>query len=328
MTIFLAWLLTLLTSGGLISGFGPVYTRLVDEKQWHDLCPPNTTEVCSDQEVKLQSIYSTGLLMNVLGHEIFGTLLDMIGPRYMTLIAYVFSVIGNVCMAYGDATSGTGILLVVGYAMIGFGGMGILFASLQLSMLFRDEELYTALLVAAMGCSGYVYILLKLDISRETFFLSYTGVSLAAMIIVYLVYPVHHIAAFRIQQPMAQKTARTQQLDKPARWTQELDDEFVVYYVEIAGRAHDVVSGGKCLKNAGWQAILAKLDGRGNIVDINQLKNRWKRLKEDYVDYAWLEKKFSGDGLQGIDDAKWAELDEGRKHKYSRFRFTPFRHYS
>ncbi|CAK5214898.1 unnamed protein product, partial [Aphanomyces euteiches] len=71
--------------------------------------------------------------------------------------------------------------------------MGILFASLQLSMLFRDEELYTALLVAAMG-SGYVYILLKLDISRETFFLSYTGVSLAAMIIVYLVYPVHHIA--------------------------------------------------------------------------------------------------------------------------------------
>ncbi|CAK4454667.1 unnamed protein product, partial [Aphanomyces euteiches] len=127
---------------------------------------------------------------------------------------------------------------------------------------------------------------------------------------------------------MAQKTARTQQLDKPARWTQELDDEFVAYYVEIAGRAHDVVSGGKCLKNAGWQAILAKLDGRGNIVDINQLKNRWKRLKEDYVDYAWLEKKFSGDGLQGIDDAKWAELDEGRKHKYSRFRFTPFRHYS
>ncbi|CAK5214901.1 unnamed protein product [Aphanomyces euteiches] len=75
--------------------FGPVYTRLVDEKQWHDLCPPNTTEVCSDQEVKLQSIYSTGLLMNVLGHEIFGTLLDMIGPRYMTLIAYVFSVIGK-----------------------------------------------------------------------------------------------------------------------------------------------------------------------------------------------------------------------------------------
>ncbi|KAG9411468.1 hypothetical protein AC1031_017105 [Aphanomyces cochlioides] len=189
----LAWLLTLLTSGGLTNGFGPVYSRLVDEKQWHDLCPPNTTEVCSDQEVQLQRIYSTGLLMTVLGQAIFGTLLDMIGPRYMTLIAYVFSVIGNVCMAYGDSATGTGILLVVGYALIGFGGMGILFASLQLSMLFRDQELYTALLVAAMGCSGYVYILLKLGISRETFFLSYTGVSLAAMIIVYLVYPVHHI---------------------------------------------------------------------------------------------------------------------------------------
>ncbi|CAK4740443.1 unnamed protein product [Aphanomyces euteiches] len=205
----LAWLLTLLTSGGLISGFGPVYTRLVDEKQWHDLCPPNTTEVCSDQEVKLQSIYSTGLLMNVLGQAIFGTLLDMIGPRYMTLIAYV---VRYPQLVHDELTL---FVLVVfrhrqcvhglrrryfrhrdlarrRYAMIGFGGMEILFASLQLSMLFRDEELYTALLVAAMGCSGYVYILL--DISRETFFLSYTGVSLAAMIIVYLVYPVHHIA--------------------------------------------------------------------------------------------------------------------------------------
>ncbi|KAG9408661.1 hypothetical protein AC1031_020511 [Aphanomyces cochlioides] len=99
------------------------------------------------------------------------------------------------------------------------------------------------------------------------------------------------------------------QADGPAKWSQDLDDEFVAYYVETAGRAHDVASGGKCFKNAAWQGILAKMDGRGNITDIKQLKNRWKRLKEDYVDYAWLVKKFSGDILEGIDDEKWAELD-------------------
>ncbi|KAH9110056.1 hypothetical protein LEN26_001033 [Aphanomyces euteiches] len=189
----LAWLLTFLTSGGLTYGFGPVYSRLVKEKQWHDLCPPNTTLVCSEQEVQLQSIYSTGILMTVLGQAVFGTLLDTIGPRYMTLIAYLFSIAGNVCMAYGDSASGTEILLVIGYALIGFGGMGILYASLQLSMLFREHELYTALLVAALSCSGYVYVFLQLDIPRETFYLSYTGVFVAAIVIVYLVYPVHHI---------------------------------------------------------------------------------------------------------------------------------------
>ncbi|RHY84226.1 hypothetical protein DYB35_002765 [Aphanomyces astaci] len=99
-TIFaIAWVLTLLTSGGLCFGFGPFYSRLVKEHQWHELCPDNTTSVCSAQEVQLQTVYSTGILMTVL---------------------------------VGDSRDGTDGLLVAGYALIGFGGMGILYASLQL----------------------------------------------------------------------------------------------------------------------------------------------------------------------------------------------------
>ncbi|KAF0682315.1 Aste57867_25542 [Aphanomyces stellatus] len=207
----IGWVLTWLTSGGLTTGFGPLYSRLVDEQQWHDLCPANATDVCSAQEVQLQSVYSTGLLMTVLGQTIFGALLDTIGPRYMTTGAYLFSIAGNVCMAYGDSHNGTDGLLVAGFALIGFGGMGILYASLQLSTLFKDPQLFTSLIVAAYCFSGYNYVFLALNVSRETFFLLYAYVILptlrrlllvlfsaivaVAMVIAFFVFPIHHLVA-------------------------------------------------------------------------------------------------------------------------------------
>ncbi|KAF0698801.1 Aste57867_10590 [Aphanomyces stellatus] len=191
----IGWVLTCLTCGTLVTGFGPMYSRLVDEQQWHDLCPGNATDVCSAQEVQLQSVYSTGILMTVLGQTIFGALLDTIGPRYMTLVAYVFSIAGNVCMAYGDSHNGTDGLLVAGFALIGFGGMGILYASLQLSTLFKDPALYTGGLVAAMCASGYIYVLLESHVSRESFFLAYAILVAVCMVVVYFVFPVHHVIA-------------------------------------------------------------------------------------------------------------------------------------
>ncbi|ETV98912.1 hypothetical protein H310_08401 [Aphanomyces invadans] len=73
----------------------------------------------------------------------------------------------------GDSRDGTDSLLAAGYALIGFGGMGILYALLQLSTLFREPALYTSVLVAAYSFSGYMFVLLELDISRLTFFLAY-----------------------------------------------------------------------------------------------------------------------------------------------------------
>ncbi|KAG9415741.1 hypothetical protein AC1031_000119 [Aphanomyces cochlioides] len=50
----------------------------------------------------------------------------------------------------------------------------------------------------------------------------------------------------------------------------------------------------------------------GNIREVEQLKSRWRRLNEDYIDYHWLTN----------------ELDKtGRKHKLSRFRFEDFPYY-
>ncbi|KAG9399878.1 hypothetical protein AC1031_011299 [Aphanomyces cochlioides] len=133
--------------------------------------------------------------MTVLGQVVFGALLDTIGARYMTLLAYMFSIAGKICMAVADSANGTEGLLVAGYALIGFGGMGILFASLQLSTLFHNPEIYTSFLVAAFGCSGYVYVLLMTHVSRASFFWAYTIVIVVAMGLVFWVFPVHHVVS-------------------------------------------------------------------------------------------------------------------------------------
>ncbi|EQC38272.1 hypothetical protein SDRG_04697 [Saprolegnia diclina VS20] len=187
-----ATLVTVLSSGGLILGFGPVYTRLVSEHQWHELCPLHMTRVCPEQEVQLQNVYSTGFLCVVLGQAVFGATLDIVGPRYTSTIAAIFTIAGNLCLAIGDSRDG---LLLTGYALVGFGGMGVLFASLQLSELFATPSIYCGILVAAFYASGYVYVLLELPIARATFFHVYAGLVALCAVLCFVLYPVEHVSA-------------------------------------------------------------------------------------------------------------------------------------
>ncbi|KAH9124337.1 hypothetical protein LEN26_002973 [Aphanomyces euteiches] len=115
---------------------------------------------------------------------------------------------------------------------------------------------------------------------------------------------------------------------KSAKWTDELGAEFSSLYTEVAAKPDCIASGGKQLKSKGWSEILVRLAGKGNLKTTTQLQSRWKRLKEDYTDYKWLMLKFSGDGLVGLSNEAWAELDENpRNLPMSRFRDRPFRHY-
>ncbi|KAG9405222.1 hypothetical protein AC1031_004330 [Aphanomyces cochlioides] len=110
-----------------------------------------------------------------------------------------------------------------------------------------------------------------------------------------------------------------------ARWTKEIDLEFLQHYAEAAGQPHFVASGGKSLKASGWNSVLAKMSNAGNISSVEQLKTRWRRMKEDYSDFHWLPTQHSGGSRSGMTSAQWAELDtKGKKHKLSRFRYIDF----
>ena len=65
-----------------------------------------------------------------------------------------FSIAGNLFMAFGNSHNRTDSLIVAGYALIAFGGMGVLVSTTQLSFLFAKPSVYMGLFLSAFGCSG------------------------------------------------------------------------------------------------------------------------------------------------------------------------------
>ncbi|ETV68516.1 hypothetical protein H257_15514 [Aphanomyces astaci] len=90
--------------------------------------------------------------------------------------------------------------------------------------------------------------------------------------------------------------ARPSKAGKSAKWTDELDAEFVVLYAEAAAKSVYVASGGKQLKSKGLSDLIVRL--------------------------------VFGDGLVGVSEDTWGELDKHpRSMPLSRFRERPFLHY-
>jgi hypothetical protein len=60
---------------------------MVDEKQWASLCEDQETneELCADQKVKLQMVFSIGFLCIDGSFTLFGTFCDVFGPKVTIL---------------------------------------------------------------------------------------------------------------------------------------------------------------------------------------------------------------------------------------------------
>ncbi|KAF0694436.1 Aste57867_14691 [Aphanomyces stellatus] len=189
--------LNLVCSGGLILGFGPFYTTLVQSSQWHEKCPPGDTEmVCATQEVFLQIVFSTSFLLLSAANVIFGLAIDIVGPRVSALLGLSIATIGNLCVAYGDSTVNDGVGIILGYGLVGMGGMGLFLSSFQVINLFENQGIPCSIMSSLFNLSAYMYMLLKLPgATRGNFFSLYALVSVAAFLVCFLTFPaknIHH----------------------------------------------------------------------------------------------------------------------------------------
>ncbi|KAG9402525.1 hypothetical protein AC1031_021967 [Aphanomyces cochlioides] len=151
--------LTFAWSGGLILGFGPFYSTLVQSKQWHEKCPPGETGVCPTQEVFLQFVFSTSFLLLSAANVVFGLCIDIVGPRVAALVGLLIATIGNVCVAFGDSTVNDGIGIILGYGLIGMGGMGLFLSSFQVINLFENQGIPCSAMSSVFNLSGRSHLL-------------------------------------------------------------------------------------------------------------------------------------------------------------------------
>lgn len=184
---FVAAFIVLLTSGGLILGFGPIYSALVREGQWSELCGDTNDQQqqspCPTQEIHLQYVFSTSFLCLSAANAFFGVFLDFFGPRLTAILGLVLSAVGNFALAYGDSHTGYGSWLILGYALIGAGGTGSYLAAFQLLQLYRVQGFVCSTLSSLFNCSGYIYMALEIDfVTRSIFFRVYGYVRAQTMV--------------------------------------------------------------------------------------------------------------------------------------------------
>lgn len=175
---FVAAFIVLLTSGGLILGFGPIYSALVREGQWSELCGDTNDQQqqspCPSQEIHLQYVFSTSFLCLSAANAFFGVFLDFFGPRLTAILGLMLSAVGNFALAYGDSRTGYGSWLILGYALVGAGGTGSYLAAFQLLQLYRVQGFVCSTLSSLFNCSGYIYMALEIDfVTRSIFFRVY-----------------------------------------------------------------------------------------------------------------------------------------------------------
>ncbi|OQS05103.1 hypothetical protein THRCLA_20717 [Thraustotheca clavata] len=186
--------LTVLCSGGLILGFGPFYTTLVQEKQWHELCNATSTTVCPKQEIRLQYTYSTSFLLLSAANAIFGLSIDIIGPRVSALLGLVLAMLGNILVSIGDSTVANGLGIILGYGLVGMGGMGLFLSSFQVINLFEAQGLPCSIMSSIFNISAYVYMLLKIPgVARQSFFESYAILVAICFCVCFLCFPAKNI---------------------------------------------------------------------------------------------------------------------------------------
>ncbi|KAI9993031.1 hypothetical protein PInf_015086 [Phytophthora infestans] len=228
----------LFTSGGLILGFGPVYSTLVREKQWAELCTPEEREnnggvLCAAQEVRLQFVFSTGFLCLSAANAFFGVFLDVVGPRITIMLGLTLSALGNFALTFGDSHTGTGAWIIAGYSMVGAGGMGAYLAAFQILQLYEVQGVVCSTLSSLFNCSGYVYMLLGVHgITRTTFFWVYGILVSVCACICFLLFPTNSItkpSSFlavplcrlempRINAPIGLVDGMREELKRPDLW--------------------------------------------------------------------------------------------------------------
>lgn len=185
------------TSAGLILGFGPLYSLLIQEGQWSELCDPNEPQdgpTCARQEVHLQYVFSAPFQCLSIANAAFGLLIDIIGPRACATFGLLISFVGHLLIAYGTSTVGMGYSIIAGASMLAIGGYGLYLCSFQFVQLFKRQGFLSAAISGLFNASGYVFMLLHIHgVTRKGFFTFYAVLTLVACVVCFVFFPLRSL---------------------------------------------------------------------------------------------------------------------------------------
>ena len=161
--------------GGIIFGWPPLLLIFQREDQYNELC---TVDGCSEQENALNWMYVLGCSVINLCAFPLGILLDMIGPKWLSIMGAGTAAVGFFCMAVSD--SATLDYFPLGISLIAITGQLSMLFLYPVSFLLQSKTTILTIGSCCFDASSLVFMLFQLlneyaSISRTILFAVWGG---------------------------------------------------------------------------------------------------------------------------------------------------------
>jgi len=206
-------LLFLLTTSGIIFGFVPLSIVLVDQGVYFDLCDSSNSstsshsvessgshESCGAQLLRLNLLFTLGVLLMKFSSFAMGISLDKLGPKVIAMAGSVIASTGFLLFAFSSPSRA---YYLPGFLLFAFGSQAVTITMFNFANLYpKHEGLVTGVMVGAFNLSslGFAYLnflYFNYNVSVRLFFLCLSVPSLVTLIMALFLWPMKSIQRVR-----------------------------------------------------------------------------------------------------------------------------------
>lgn len=152
-----------LVSAGIVFGFAAFKTILIGEKVYQEYCPLETSAPCTEQDLKLNFIFTLAAgITNIVALPV-GWILDHYGPRCSGIIGALWIGTGAAMYVWSKDFSKFLDPYLVGYSLFAIGGPFVFISSFQLANGFPNRSgSVLSLLTGTFDCSSALFLVYRI----------------------------------------------------------------------------------------------------------------------------------------------------------------------
>ncbi|CAR25699.1 hypothetical protein ZYGR_0A02650 [Zygosaccharomyces rouxii] len=152
-----------LLSAGVIFGFAAFKAVLLAEDVYGEYCPADSARPCTEQDLKLNFIFTLAAGVTNVAALPVGWVLDHYGPRISGIVGSLWITVGAAMYIWAQQFSHILDPYLIGYSMFAIGGPFVFISSFQLANTFpKKSGFILSLITGTFDCSSALFLFYRL----------------------------------------------------------------------------------------------------------------------------------------------------------------------